>query len=70
MLSCFATNSKNIELFAPNTLIHIILMFFIWSDNHTFYIQFLRLLGLQSFIITPTFFDIFNNISGIEKISK
>jgi hypothetical protein len=25
---------------------------FIWSGNHKFYIQFLRLLGLQSFIIT------------------
>jgi hypothetical protein len=27
-------------------------MFVIWSGNHKFYIQFLRLLGLQSFIIT------------------
>jgi hypothetical protein len=26
-------------------------MFFIWSGNHKFYIQYLRLLGLQSFII-------------------
>jgi hypothetical protein len=26
--------------------------FFMWSGNHKFYIQFLRLLGLQSFIIT------------------
>jgi hypothetical protein len=25
--------------------------FFVWSGNHTFFIQFLRLLGLQSFII-------------------
>jgi hypothetical protein len=31
------------------SLIHIILMFFIRSGNHKFYIQFLRLLGLQSF---------------------
>jgi hypothetical protein len=33
------------------SLIHIILMFFIRSGNHKFYIQFLRLLELQSFII-------------------
>jgi hypothetical protein len=26
--------------------------FFIWSGNHKFYIQFLRQLGLQSFIMT------------------
>jgi hypothetical protein len=35
------------------SLVHIILIFFIWSGNHKFYIQFLRLLGLQSSIITP-----------------
>jgi hypothetical protein len=34
------------------SLIHIILMFFIWSGNHKFHIQFLHLLGLQSFIAT------------------
>jgi hypothetical protein len=28
------------------------LKIFIWSGNHTFYIQFLRQLGLQSFGIT------------------
>jgi hypothetical protein len=39
------------------SLIHIILMFFIWSGNHKFYIQFLRLLALQSFRIT-----LYNNI--------
>jgi hypothetical protein len=33
------------------SLMHIILMFFTWSGNHKFYIQFLRLLGLQSFVI-------------------
>jgi hypothetical protein len=51
--------SKNIELFCTQfncyvySLIHITLMFFIWSGNHKFYIQFLRLvLRLQSFIVT------------------
>jgi hypothetical protein len=34
------------------SLIHTILMFFIWSGNHKFDIQFLRQLGLQSFRIT------------------
>jgi hypothetical protein len=34
------------------SLIHIILMFFIRSGNHKFYIQFSRLLRLQSFRIT------------------
>jgi hypothetical protein len=47
ILSCFAPNVTHVC-----SLIHIILMFFIWSGNHKFYIQFLRLLGLQSFIIT------------------
>jgi hypothetical protein len=31
-------------------LIHIILIIFIWSGNHEFYIQFSGQLGLQSFI--------------------
>jgi hypothetical protein len=42
------------------SLIHIILMFFIWSGNHKFYIQFLRLLRLQWFIITLYYFYIFS----------
>jgi hypothetical protein len=33
-------------------LIHILLIFFIWSGNPKFYIQFLRQLGLQSFVMT------------------
>jgi hypothetical protein len=42
---------SNLFLTRDYSLIHIILMFFIWSGNHKFHIQFLRLLGLQSFII-------------------
>jgi hypothetical protein len=30
-------------------------MFFIWSGNHKFYIQFLRLLGLHSFAVRERF---------------
>jgi hypothetical protein len=51
--------SRNIELFCTQfnsrvySLIHIILMFFLmWSGNHKFYIEFSRLLRLQSFRIT------------------
>jgi hypothetical protein len=32
------------------SLIHIILIIFIWSGNHKFYIKFLRQLGLQSVV--------------------
>jgi hypothetical protein len=55
---CFAINFKNIDLFNPVcercvlTYLHHFDVFFMWSGNHKFYIQFLRLLGLQSFIIT------------------
>jgi hypothetical protein len=49
-LNCFAPNLT--PVCERCVRIHIILMFFIWSGNHKFYIQFLRLLGLQSFIIT------------------
>jgi hypothetical protein len=49
-------DSKNIELFCNQLLTYsIILMFFMRSGNHKFYIQFLRLLGLKSFRITLYF---------------
>jgi hypothetical protein len=41
-----------LNVYTPYSLIHIILMFSMWSGNHKFYIQFLRLLRLQTFIIT------------------
>jgi hypothetical protein len=50
IFSCFAPNLT--PVCERCVCLHIILMFFIWSGNHKFYIQFLRLLGLQSFIIT------------------
>jgi hypothetical protein len=52
MLRCFATNLSPVCVNGVYSLIHIILMFFVRSGNHKFYIQFLRLLGLQSFTIT------------------
>jgi hypothetical protein len=52
ILSCFASNLTPVrERCVLN--IHIILMFYLWSGNHKFYIQGSRLLRLQSSRITP-----------------
>jgi hypothetical protein len=51
------------------SFIHIILIIFIWSGKHKFYIHFLRQLGLQLFIMTlyRVFFFKFHFIVSVEE---
>jgi hypothetical protein len=49
-----------LNVYTPYSLVHIILMFSMWSGNHKFYIQFLRLLRLQTFIITLYYYLVFS----------
>jgi hypothetical protein len=53
--------------FAPN-LTHLFDDFFMWSGNHKFYIQFSRLLRLQSFRITLYLDNGIRHMSCTEKM--